>query len=386
MIIRKKQLSSLVIIFFMATTYSFFIINRWMVTDLGIMSYGRVWPLYVSWFDFGFFRRGLVGTIFSGTNLNTIFENEYVFAIVVHHFIVTILVILLVVYCFQRSITNRLFLLGLAFSPALIIHSGYNTGTLDVFVLSVAVLNILFVRGTLLFCFLLFIGVLIHELFIFTIPAQLYAFYFLDSCKKKPFRLTLFNIAPVITVLLAVAVIALFGKTDFSEVSYNAIMKQNIPNAFNQHGLWSGYIEINGDTFKENLKHCTNNLISLFVDNGYHAHKYGYLFFIPGVLYIIILTARALQLISSRLDMFIIVFAVLFPLLAAFVAADLHRWVSLSANMALLLTLRLIRDNGSENSKWNAVICIFCFLAPFGSTDYDKPFPVHRFALEKLQN
>ena len=127
-------------------------------------------------------------------------------------------------------------MLGLAFSPALIIHSGYNTGTLDVFVLIVAVLNILFVRGTLSFCFLLVIGVLIHELFIFTIPAQLHAFYFLDS-RKKPLSLTLLNIMPVITVVLAVAVIALFGKTDFSNglvsTSIISIVTLSFPPSFN---------------------------------------------------------------------------------------------------------------------------------------------------------
>ena len=225
MIIGNKQLASLIIIFIMATIYSFFIINRWIVTDLGLLSYGRVWPLYVSWSDFGFFRRGLVGTIFSETRLNSIFESEYVFAIVAHHFIVLILAILIAVYCFQRSITNRIFLLGLVFSPALIIHSGYNTGTLDVFVLIVAVLNILFVRSTLLFCFWLVIGVLIHELFIFTIPAQLYAFYFLDS-RKKPLSLTLMNTMPFITVLLAMAVILLFGKIDFCESKKSSNMSK----------------------------------------------------------------------------------------------------------------------------------------------------------------
>lgn len=384
MIFKDKHLASLIIFFIIATIYSFFMINRWLVTDLGFMSYGRVWPLYVSWSDFGFVRRGLVGTIFSVTHLNTIFESEYVFAIVMHHFLVLILATLLAVYCYQRSITNRMFLFGIVFSPTLIIHYGYNTGTLDVFVLIVAILNILFVRGTLLFSFLLGIGVLIHELFIFTIPAQLYAFYFLDS-HKKPIGLSFLNIIPFITVLLAVAVIMLFGKTDFSEVSYNAIMRQNIPNAFNKHGLWSGYIEIAG-TFKGNMKYSTNHVISLFLNNGYHAHKYGYIFLIPGILYIIILTMRALRFTPNRLKMLILVFAVLFPLMAAFVATDLHRWVSLSANMALLLTLRLMRGDGSETVKWNAVLCIFCFLAPFGAADYDKPFPVHRIVIEKLLN
>ena len=84
--------------------------------------------------------------------------------------------------------------------------------------------------------------------------------------------------------------------------------------------------------------------------------------------------------------MLIIVFVVVFPLMAAFVATDLYRWISFSANMALLLTLRLIRDDGSQTAKWNAVLCVFCILAPFGAADYDKPFPVHRFVLEKLLN
>lgn len=384
MIVRNKQLASVIIIFTMATIYSFFIINRWIFTDLGLLSYGRVWQLYASWSDFGFFRRGLVGTIFSETQLNKIFENEYVFATVAHHLLVLILAILLAVYCFQRSITNRIFLLGLVFSPALIIHSGYNTGTLDVFVLIVTVLNILFVRSTLLFCFLLAIGLLIHELFIFAVPAQLYAFYFLDF-RKNPFSLTFLNTMPVITVLLGVAVISFFGKIDFSEESYIEIMKQNIPNAFNQHVRWSGFIEINS-TFKETLSYSTNDFISLFLDNSYHPHKNGFIFFIPGILYIIILTARAVSLVPSRQEISILVIVVSFPLMATFVGTDLHRWVAFSANMALLLTLRLMRNDGSETSIWNAVLCIFCFLAPFGSADYQNPFPVHRLALDRLLN
>lgn len=135
-------------------------------------------------------------------------------------------------------------------------------------------------------------------------------------------------------------------------------------------------MEIEG-TLKSNLNYSTNQVVSLFFNNGY-------IFLIPGILYIIILTARALQLTSNRLEMLILSIAVLFPLMTAFLATDLHRWVSLSANMALFLTLRLIGDDGSKPAKWNAFLCIFCFLAPFGAADYDKPFPVHRFVLEKF--
>ena len=39
---------------------SFTVLNRWLVTDIGEKSFGRVWQYYVSWFDFGFHRRGLL--------------------------------------------------------------------------------------------------------------------------------------------------------------------------------------------------------------------------------------------------------------------------------------------------------------------------------------
>ena len=108
-------------IFIGAAAYSFLVLNRWIVSDLGLLSYGRVWQLYISWSDFGFFRRGLVGTLLSETRINTLFENEYIFALVMHHFAVLTLVVLVFIYCIRRGIVNILFLTGLTFSPALIV-------------------------------------------------------------------------------------------------------------------------------------------------------------------------------------------------------------------------------------------------------------------------
>jgi|TARA_B110000908_G_C10196653_1_gene423264 hypothetical protein len=361
-------------IFLAAAIYSFLVLNRWIVTDLGLLSYGRVWQLYVSWSDFGFFRRGLVGTLFSETRINTMFESEYVFAFVVHHFAILILSILLSFYCLQRGITNILFLIGLAFSPALIIQSGYTTGALDVFVLLVALINILFVRNVLLFCLLLVVGIFIHELFIFTIPAQLYVFHFLGSHGKR-LSPTFINTLPALVSVVAVVVVVLFGKTGLPEESFNAIMQQKLPTAYGQHSLWSGYVEV-GSTVGRNLS-SADQVFSLFNSGSY-------IFLLPGFFYILILIARGWKLTSSQPETLIFTIAVLFPLLTAFVATDLHRWVGMSANMALLLTLRSMQGNGSKVATWNVVLCGFCLLAPFGGAELDRPFPLHQFVIEKF--
>jgi hypothetical protein len=361
-------------IFIGAAAYSFLVLNRWIVSDLGLLSYGRVWQLYVSWSDFGFFRRGLVGTLLSETRINTLFENEYIFALVMHHFAVLTLVVLIFIYCIRRGIVNILFLTGLTFSPALIVQLGYNTGALDVFVLLVALMNILFVRNVFLFCLCLVGGIFIHELFIFTIPAQLYVFHFLGSHGKR-LDPTFVNSLPVLVSVVAVTVVIILGKTEFSEQAFNTIMQEKLPNAYGQHLLWSGYVEV-GSTVARNLS-SANQVFSLFRGNNY-------IFLMPGLFYILILIARGVKLTSSRLESLMLIIAVVFPLLTAFVATDLHRWVAMSANMALLITLRSVQGDGSETPKLNAAICVFCLLAPFGGAELNRPFPLHQFVIERL--
>ena len=61
-----------------------------------------------------------------------------------------------------------------------------------------------------------------------------------------------------------------------------------------------------------------------------------------------------------------------------------HRWFAMSANMALLLTLRLAVRDGSVRSIWNVPITLFCLLGPFGGAELERPLPLHQFVLEHL--
>lgn len=282
---------------------------------------------------------------------------------------------LIAYYCYKKNINDFLFVLGIALSPALIIHQGYNTGNLDIFILIISIINIFFVRNFIIFSLLLFIGILIHELFIFTLPAQFFAFYICNESNKFKI-LNVATIVPIITTLSAIVIILSFGKLDISEEDFKSIMQTKLPNAFMMHILWSGYYEVS-----------TSAGLNLFSSIQYHFSHFKdgrFIFILPSLFYVGILIFRVLQNVNSKTEVFFLVFAILFPLLTAFVAMDIYRWIAMSANMALLLTLKLVSKTGYTNSKWNILIAIFCLFAPFGAAGYERPFPMHQFILEKL--
>ncbi len=370
----KYLSSSIILIFFLALCFSFLVLNRWVITEIGLLSYGRVWQLYISYTDFGFVRRGLIGTIFSLTGINSIFLNEYIFAFFIHHVAVALIALLIAYFCIKEKITNSLFLVGVAYSPALIIHSSYTTGALDVFVLVFAIFNILFVRNIFLFSLFLVAGIFTHELFIFTIPAQLWVLYFVFWRKSKINRLSYYT--PIVVSSLAIFIIIYFGKTDIDELDFNNIMRMRIPHAFEVHSLWSGYVEV-GSQLEHNFN-LAKSLSSVL-------QSYKILFLFLPLLYLVFLTLRVLQYSKSYGEVLLLVAAIFAPLLTSLVATDLHRWVAMSANMALLLTLRLASREGTTLSKWNIPIALFCFMAPLGGAELERPFPLHQFLFEKIK-
>src|SRR5687768_6709432 len=86
----------------LAGVLSLLIMNRWLVTDLGIYSFGRVWQYYVSYTDFGFIRRALIGTLLSVTTLNSLFTNEYVFSYVFYGATLVLLICLVAVFMYRH--------------------------------------------------------------------------------------------------------------------------------------------------------------------------------------------------------------------------------------------------------------------------------------------
>lgn len=372
----KKFTLFIYLIFFLSMLFSIIILNRWLVTDLGFGSYGRLWQFYVSYIDFGFIRRGLLGTIFYESGINSLFSNEYIFTFFIHHISIFILTTLIVYYLLSKKIKNFIFIFGIAFSPTLITYQGYNTGNLDIIILIITLINILYVKSYIIFSFNIVLGIFIHELFIFLLPAQFFAFYLINNSENLN-KLELKNILPFIIAILAILIIQFFGSTNVSLMDFENVMQKKIPNAYIIHPLWSGFYEINPPSIGISLEAKILKILGIF-ENG------KVLFLLPSLIYLIILVLRTTKYISSNFNRFLLIMVIIFPIFASFVASDYPRWIAMSANMSLLITLKFVFTDNKSQSKWNKLIAIFCLLAPFGTVAVDIPFPLHKFFIDKF--
>jgi hypothetical protein len=359
-------------LFLLATLFAFVVLDRWLVTDQGMFSYGRIWQFYASYADFGFVRRALIGSILTATGLNTLLANEYHFVLVVHHVVLVILSAIIAFYCISRKISDPVFLASVAFSPTLIIHAGYNTGTQDMFVLMLAAINILYTRNILLFCAIIVAGMLTHELFLFTIPAQFLALVCRGGgAGQSSVRMLALPAAALITATLAVT---MFGTVDMPRETIEQIMRQKIPMAEGKHPLWSGYFEIS-TTPEQNAAWSFQKLAADL--------RSGLLYIIIPLGYVALVIARLWSWAARPLPAAAMGCAVLAPLLTSLVASDFYRWVAMSANMGILLALMMAAQSGRAASRWNGPLLALCLLAPFGGVSIQKPFPMHQFVLEK---
>ncbi len=371
---RDGKLPQIAALFLIAVLASFVVLNRWTLTDIGLLSFGRVWQFYVSYEDFGFVRRALVGTVFSVTGLNSILQNEYHFALLAQHVAIFALAMILFSYVVRRSINDLPFIATLTLSPALIIQSGYTTGSLDALILILAAINILYCRTLPIFCAILAAGVLMHELFVFTIPAQLLAYY-LHLRRQEDARLLAPAIATMASTLIPVILVILFGESDLPRDAFDSVMEDRIPLAVGQHGLWSGYYEISSST----SKYVVEAMAKLAVDIAL-----GGAFLIVPLIYAVLVWLRLLSASALTSDRVLLSVATIFPLLTSILATDLYRWIGLSAGLGLILSLSLAGKGAAPKSGFTYALLPFSLLAPFGAGQIDRPFPLHQFVLEKL--
>lgn len=371
---RDSKLPQITAIFILSVLAAFVVLNRWVFIDTGLLSFGRIWQFYVSYEDFGFVRRALIGTVFSVTGLNSILQNEYHFALLAQHIGILTFATILFSYVVKRGIRDLLFIATLALSPALIIQSGYTTGSLDIFILILASINILYCRRLLIFCAILATGVLIHELFVFTIPAQLVAYY-LHLRKQEDAPLFVPAIFTMASTLVSILIILVYGTSNLPRDNFDSIMESKIPLAAGQHILWSGYYEISSTT----SKYIIETIAKLAFDI-----TLGAAFLIIPFIYIILVWLRILSVTVLTSTKVLLSIAIIFPILASFLATDLYRWIGMSASLGLMLTLSVIGQGATAKSGFTHALLPFSFLAPFGAAQIDRPFPLHQFVLERF--
>ena len=354
-------------------------VNRWVITDLGIFSFGRVWQYFVSWTDFGFARRELWGTILSVTGINRVFENPYHFAYVFYILKILVLVGGLLFFLLKKANKQSFwFYFSLFFSPVLILQSGYLTGTQDLQLILIAMAITLYIENTITFTVGCVLGILTHELFIFLLPFLFLVHLFKTSealLARELFKFRL--VAPALITVFFILVTAFSGKVNVSELHYNNVMAKKIPAAVENHSLWSGYTEV-GSSIEQNAKTATGTLKSIAENKSYVALPFLYVVLV-GIIAVSFITAGG---IWFRAALFI---SILFPMLTVFVATDIYRWIGMTGNLAWLsILVALGRSQYSAPIWYFVVLSLFVVIAPFGAAEIARPFPAQQLLLEKI--
>lgn len=353
--------------------------NRWLFTELGLESFTRVWHYYVSYADFGFIRRGLLGTLLSELKVNSLIDNEYVFATAIHSVFIVFVAFLVTYFLYKKQSQFNLLLLScVLFSPAFILQSGYLISSQDVQLLVVAMIMGLFVKRSSLFFVLGCIGLLMHEMFIFLLPALLLLFYYKinESWHLNPRSFSLMALLGL--GLLAVTLSILGLSAEVEQQPFEVLMAKKLPAAsVVEHKYWSGYFEI-FSTINDNLQVGSGTLAQ--------AKAHGVYLLLPLIYCLCLAAFISFGLKQAYIWQRFIIFAcLLLPLFISMFAYDLYRWVGMSANLSLIYLLYFCSVKKLSLSKCKVmVILVFSLFSPFGGSNLDRPFPVHQMVLSKV--
>jgi hypothetical protein len=354
---------------------TFLILNRWIVTEIREKSFGRLWQYYVSWGDFGFFRRGFLGTILTETGLNSLFTNEYVFAYI--FYAIMLLAAYFIVYQPLKKLeylpSGLTLSFAILFSPALFAHFAYSTGSNDILLLLIFLLATFYANNIIVFSLLLIAGMLVHELFTFMLPSAIWFRYFLSD-KNEKIKLNEMIFASVVSIV-TIGLLFFYGAASIPVTDFDSIMQHRIPNAAYQHPLWSGHFEVSSSVASNNQFGV--NSIACFKKNVWTL-------WIPTLYIISLALFCAVYAKDSIIKKFVLAVSLLFPVAAQIVAADYYRWVSMSGIMSLIFLLLVFEKYKEPIPKiFLSYLIIFSIFLPFG-VDLNRPFPLHQFLLEKF--
>lgn len=363
--------------------YLLLVYNRWIVTDLGLASFGRVWHLFVSYWDFGFLRRSLAGTLLDTLNLRAAFSNDYHYAYAVYSIQLVFLYILVLRIFAKLPTEYRTLLAAVVFlSPAFIIQAGYLSGSQDVTVLILVILAIFYTSRFPAVLALCATGLLVHELFFFCIPTILFL-HAMRALKEEGGNPSVGRLRKTIALKSIVAtgltfailfLVVSVGRLAMDQGTFEAIMAAKMPDAAHVHPLWSGYFEVSSST----AENATANLARKVSANmAYLALPLIY------CLVLACLAARPFWQLDRRAGVASLL-CTLFPLAIVVLASDVYRWFGMSANLSLLSLLFAFRLGQPVLTRSLLVLLPFSLLAPLGSFPWDRPFPLHQFVLEKL--
>lgn len=375
----KVESIKIFLLFFISLILSLAILNRWVITDLGLASFGRVWQYYVSYFDYGFLRRSFFGTFLDITHINKIIADPYIFSYVLYAFKILLVSIITLTYLLKNRVFDNIYGYAAIFlSPAFILQLAYSTGTQDLELIIILCIIFFYVRTWSLLILLSIIGVMIHELYVFLFPAALLCVYIkrnngFEIIPREVFKSIIISIILFISLLFVLNFGVEVDQKDFEETMAN---KMNYA-AYN-HPLWSGYYEIfssvhqNADDTGSALSNIYSKILYLIIPVSYM------------ILWAFLNSYYSKEVLWKKIIIFIFL---VFPILTSFVASDFYRWVGMSVNLSIFFAIMYSKIKGDFiPKKMFILLLLFSVFAPFGAAELERPFPAHQLIIEKFFN
>lgn len=348
---------------------------RFLFTPLGLASLGRDWGYFVSYADFGFVRRGLIGTILDAV-FGPVANHRLPQLILYPAFLIVVLTLALLLIRRLRLETpqHQLYAAVLLLSPAFLGHFAYSTGDFNVVLAALFIASMMLLSRFWAVVALMIVGILVHEIFVLAfVPALCVAMLAHDEMKLQRALAYGALSASVLMVVLT------FGILDLTHEQYLRILNATAPNL-----PVDGYFEM------------TNGVRgnAAFTWKLYQ-HPALWMGIIPALIYWAVVAVSFFPRNGPLLLRLGYLAAATTPLAMFALGSDLYRWVSLAAVATIVLgghlAARRFQSLFSKRPWLVAALTLpWMLLGPFGSAcDPDRggcvrAFPMSQFVLERL--
>ncbi len=321
-----------------------------------------------------FVKRGFIGTIFDYAGLDVNYLSIFTFSIISAN-LFFVLFYLFAKKSFQ-TVPNKYFLFFMSLfviSPAVSMHIGYDIGRYDSINMTLMVLIIMLIiqpfryLNTILVIFLICIGLLIHEAFVFiNIPLLMAITY--NEIKKDNHKIIYFY-AEIFTIAVAFLILFLYGKADFLTLDKVKDLSTLLAPSFDHSSplkVWTASLDDNVRRTFLSYYHIDTWLSIAFV----LPLLFLYYYFSEKILHFSKMKYSQKLVFLSPLG--------LFPLF--FIGIDFIRWVALVISLVFVMFAYLYRYREeyisintfqiSKNEKIIAILIIaYTLLGPLGVTN-----------------
>ncbi|AXN31881.1 hypothetical protein [Vibrio coralliilyticus] len=311
----------------------------------------------INYIDFGFVKRGLIGSFYK--IINGSFSQESLF---LFQFSFIILLVFVTHFLFLKfNLNNRFVYIVFILSPATFMQFGSDFGRFDPILVSIFMLSIIYRSNSFVFIIFSILGILTHEIYIFALLPAAFILYLLERNSLVSFKDIVIGVIKSRDFYILIASIILIISMGYYELGYEKIL-----DTFSQSKLPPSYIEfykgwsnvhIWTSSISDNLSFASQRL-SLTVDTVY-------MIFI----YLIMLVYLHVIGVDFKKPKYYIILVSSFPMF--FLGTDWARWL---AFIYVSIFLIFITTEGCKAKNIsNKSILIFSLYGPLGVGGYLPP-------------